>query len=83
MPTRRFLMSTALALALVPQATSDPMFSYSKFVVFGDGLSDQGRWGPLTDFRYPPSPPFAGGRWTGGPTWIEHLSALSGVPLAA
>ncbi len=59
------------------------MPSYSKFVVFGDGLSDQGRWGPLTGFLYPPSPPFAEGRWTGGPTWVEHLSRLSGVPLAA
>lgn len=83
MLTRRFLLSTVLALALVHPAKADPMLNYSKFVVFGDGLSDQGRWGALTDFRYPPSPPFAGGRWTGGPTWIEHLSALSGVPLAA
>ena len=59
------------------------MLPYSKLVVFGDGLSDQGRWGPLTGYRYPPSPPFAGGRWTGGPTWVEHLATLSGVSLAA
>jgi phospholipase/lecithinase/hemolysin len=39
---------------------------YSRFVVFGDGLSDRVRWGPLTGFRYPPSLPFAEGRWTGG-----------------
>lgn len=81
MISRRFLLSNALALALVPRSKADPMLPYSRFVVFGDGLSDQGRWGPLTGFRYPPSPPFAEGRWTGGPTWIEHLSALSGVPL--
>ncbi|MFN4203378.1 MAG: SGNH/GDSL hydrolase family protein [Tabrizicola sp.] len=83
MISRRFLLSTVLALALVPKAKADPMLPYSRLVVFGDGLSDQGRWGPLTGYRYPPSPPFAAGRWTGGPTWVEHLATLSGVPLEA
>jgi len=55
----------------------------SKIVVFGDGLSDQGRLGKLTANRYPPSPPFADGRWTNGPTWVEVLSQKSGIPLAA
>jgi hypothetical protein len=56
---------------------------YSKLVVLGDGLSDQGRFGTLTQRRYPPSPPFFGGRWTNGPTWVERLARLSRVPLAA
>jgi phospholipase/lecithinase/hemolysin len=51
-------------------------------VVFGDGLSDQGRFYALTDGRYPPSPPFLRGRWTNGPTWVEHLGRLAGLPLA-
>jgi phospholipase/lecithinase/hemolysin len=72
-----------MAAPFVTRAKAEAMLPYSRFVVFGDGLSDQGRWGPLTDLRYPPSPPFAEGRWTGGPTWVEHLSRLSGVPLAA
>lgn len=55
---------------------------YSKLVVFGDGLSDQGIFGRLTANRYPPSPPFENGRWTNGPTWVEHLSRISGWPLA-
>lgn len=56
---------------------------YSKLVVFGDGLSDQGRFFALTDGRYPPSPPFLRGRWTNGPTWVERLARLAGLPLSA
>jgi len=59
------------------------MHHYSKIVAFGDGLSDQGQLGLLTGNKYLPSPPFAAGRWTNGPTWVEHLSRLSGIPLAA
>jgi hypothetical protein len=55
---------------------------FSKLVVFGDGLSDQGRFYALTDGRYPPSPPFLRGRWTNGPTWVEHLGRRAGLPLA-
>ena len=29
--------------------------------VFGDGLSDMGHWGVLTENRYPPSPPLTTG----------------------
>jgi phospholipase/lecithinase/hemolysin len=54
---------------------------YSKLVVLGDGLSDQGLWGRLTQNRYPPSPPFYGGRWTDGPTWVEVMAARLALPL--
>jgi phospholipase/lecithinase/hemolysin len=56
---------------------------YTKLIVFGDGLSDQGRFGPLTQYRYPPSPPFFEGRWTNGPTWVELLATEVGIPLHA
>lgn len=51
---------------------------YSKLVVFGDGLSDQGRFGPLTNYRYPPSPPFLQGRWTNRLTWVEPQHCSNG-----
>jgi phospholipase/lecithinase/hemolysin len=56
---------------------------FTKLVVFGDGLSDQGRFGKLTDNRYPPSPPFYEGRWTNGPTWVEIMAQQTGIPLRA
>jgi phospholipase/lecithinase/hemolysin len=59
------------------------MSVFSKLVVFGDGLSDQGRFGKLTQNRYSPSPPFADGRWTNGLTWIEVLSQRLNIPLDA
>lgn len=27
----------------------------NKIIVFGDGLSDMGRWGKLTNYKYPPA----------------------------
>jgi phospholipase/lecithinase/hemolysin len=59
------------------------MAACSRLVVFGDGLSDQGRSGGLTGNRCPPSPPLADGRWTDGPTWVEVLAERSGIPLAS
>lgn len=52
----------------------DEKFTPSSIVVFGDGLSDAGRWGKLTSGAYPPSPPFYEGRWTNGPVWIEIVA---------
>lgn len=57
--------------------------SFTKLVVFGDGLSDQGRFGELTGNRYPPSPPFYEGRWTNGLTWVEVMAQQTGIPLHA
>lgn len=54
---------------------------YNKLVVLGDGLSDQVLWGQLTQNRYPPSPPFYGGRWTNGPTWVEVMATRLALPL--
>lgn len=56
---------------------------FSNIIVFGDGLSDMGKFGELTNFQYPPSPPFYQGRWTNGPTWIEMLAEKINVPLTA
>lgn len=71
------------AAAAAPAASTHAKApSYSRIVVFGDGLSDAGHFGRLTTNRYPPSPPFHEGRWTNGPTWVEHLARLSGWPLA-
>ncbi|MFN7149299.1 MAG: hypothetical protein ACK4V6_07440, partial [Microthrixaceae bacterium] len=53
----------------------------TRLLVLGDGLSDSGRFGELTDNAYPPSPPFHNGRWTNGPTWVETLATLLGWTL--
>jgi phospholipase/lecithinase/hemolysin len=53
----------------------------TRLVVLGDGLSDQGRFGEPTNHAYPPSPPFNGGRWTNGATWVETLARHLGWSL--
>lgn len=46
-----------------------------KIIVFGDGLSDMGRWGQLTNFKYPPvDAGFYESRWTNGKVWVEHFA---------
>lgn len=86
------LAFTALTAFLAPTASAADVDKYpgpggtpvySRLIVFGDGLSDQGVFGRLTGNRYPPSPPFFEGRWTNGPTWVEHLARKGGWPLAA
>jgi outer membrane lipase/esterase len=55
--------------------------NFSKIIAFGDGLSDHGRFAPLTMKRYPLSPPFLEGRFTNGPTWVELLAQKQGTAL--
>jgi len=53
---------------------------FSRIVVFGDSLSDTGNFYHLTGGLEPP-PPYAGGRFSNGPLWIEYLAAALGMQL--
>ncbi len=55
---------------------------FSGIVVFGDGLSDMGRYGTLTNNHYPPSAPFYDGRWTNGKVWVEHVAQAFNLSLS-
>ena len=53
---------------------------FNSIVAFGDGLTDMGQWGELTNYKYPPaSIGFLGSRWTNGPVWVEHVAKELGV----
>ncbi|KAJ3147113.1 hypothetical protein HDU86_008109 [Geranomyces michiganensis] len=52
------------------------------FVVFGDSLSDNGNFYAFTNRSYPPSPPYYGGRFSNGPTWIELVAEKYGAAMA-
>ena len=55
---------------------------FTSIAVFGDGLSDMGQWGKLTEFKYPPaSVGFYESRWTNGKTWIEYFADSLGLEL--
>lgn len=51
----------------------------SKFVVFGDSLSDQGNVAAFTG--YIKSPPYWGGRISNGPVWVEWTGAGFGITM--
>lgn len=60
--------------------------SYTKFVVFGDSLSDVGNayiYTGMVGSPQPPSPPYYEGRASNGPLWVEDLANKMGVPSAA
>ena len=75
---RRILSVTAAiaALMLQPFTARAELLTISDMFVFGDSLSDGGNSGLLTQAAagvvFPPSP-YAGGRYTNGPTAVERL----------
>ena len=73
----RVLLLTALsALAFQPLVVRAELLEISDMFVFGDSLSDGGNSGLITQaaagVTFPPSP-YAGGRYSNGPTTVEHL----------
>ena len=57
--------------------------SINSIVVFGDGLSDIGKWGSLTDYKYPPAEHgFFESRWTNGSVWVEHFAESLKLPIS-
>jgi phospholipase/lecithinase/hemolysin len=54
--TRRTLIGAAIAAPFATRGKAEAVLPCSGFVVFGDGLSDQGRRGPLTDLAKPLAP---------------------------
>lgn len=55
----------------------------ANIVVFGDGLNDMGKWGKLTNFKYPPAEVgFYESRWTNGKVWVEHFAESLNLPIS-
>ncbi|MBS0262384.1 MAG: SGNH/GDSL hydrolase family protein [Planctomycetes bacterium] len=86
MPLIRRLAAACLLVLVVPgigngTAEAGP---FSQLVVFGDSLSDVGNvyiaTGLSTGVPYPPAPPYAPGRFSNGPIWIDDLAASLGMP---
>ena len=78
----RFLRNAAaaaLAVAAVGAiATTASAQSYSRLVVFGDSLSDNGNLYAATGNTQPTSPPYFQGRFSNGPVFTELLGFNAG-----
>ena len=78
----RFLRSAALAALTVAvagtMASAASAQSYSRLVVFGDSLSDNGNLYAATGNTQPTSPPYFQGRFSNGPVFTELLGFNAG-----
>ncbi|WP_172330851.1 SGNH/GDSL hydrolase family protein [Mangrovicoccus sp. HB161399] len=73
------LLACGLALPLsLPLAAASLPPGYDSVVVLGDSLSDTGNLYAATGNAYPP-PPYNGGRFTGGDTYVDILAAAWGL----
>ncbi|HAY71156.1 MAG TPA: hypothetical protein DCX89_04640 [Saprospirales bacterium] len=56
---------------------------FTSMVVFGDGLNDMGKWGKITNYKYPPADAgFYESRWTNGKVWVEHFADALHLPIS-
>lgn len=77
-----FVVFAAMVLTAQNLNESSIPKEINKIIVFGDGLSDMGRWGKLTNFKYPPADAgFYESRWTNGKVWIELLAEELNIKL--
>ncbi|MBN9561266.1 MAG: SGNH/GDSL hydrolase family protein [Alphaproteobacteria bacterium] len=73
---------TALAFgALVATAAPAAASPFNAIYAFGDSLSDIGNVSIASGGAVPKSPPYAPGRFSNGPIWIDDVAARVGVPL--
>lgn len=85
----RFLRNTVIAGILVfgwsSGVSADPGGQpVTGLYVFGDSLSDSaGNLFALSGGFEPPSPPYADGRFSNGPLWVETLAGMLGLPIDA
>jgi phospholipase/lecithinase/hemolysin len=73
-------LSIALGAALLASSLQAvPALAYDTIYSFGDSLSDTGNAFLATGGTIPQSPPYANGRFSNGPIWVEDLSAALGL----
>lgn len=71
--SRRLRLSLLAFAAASVCAGAASAQTYSRAVVFGDSLSDNGNLYNATAKTTPPSPPYFQGRYSNGPVWVELL----------
>lgn len=75
---RRFA-GAAFVSALAPAALA-AQGPFSSLTFFGDSYSDTGNAYLLTAGMEPPSPPYAPGRFSNGPIWVDYFAQALGRP---
>ncbi len=78
MKTIRHVFGALLIVCVL--STSAYATSFTRIVVLGDSLSDNGNL--YAAIHYPPSPPYASGRFSNGPVAVEYLQQRLAIPLS-
>ena len=75
-PLRRGATAACFALLLASGPAHAIGLLFSDIFTFGDSLSETGNYNAFGAFPFdvPTSPPYAPGRWSNGPVWVEHLA---------
>ena len=86
---KRYVVRTCAGVVLASVLASQPVMAQTRLIFFGDSLTDSGNLYETTRALnahnpqvpvLPPSPPYAQGRFSNGPTYAETLPDLLGVP---
>jgi outer membrane lipase/esterase len=73
--------AAALLLAAALPGVAAQAQTYSGLYSFGGSMSDQGNLWVASLGKTPPSPPYASGRFSNGPVWVEDIAASLGLPV--
>lgn len=77
---RRCLAAAAVFLAVVVWAgPARDHAPFSKLVVFGDSISDNGNLFAVTQGAIPPAPYYVNGHFSNGQVWVEYLADQLGL----
>jgi len=79
-PAHRHVFVFLAVLLLASAAKAVPAFS--NLFAFGDSLTDTGNLVAFAPSTCPPSPPYAGCKFSNGPLWIEGLAASLGLSVS-
>lgn len=74
-----FRMCASFGAALLLMAGSAHAASFTAIYAFGDSLSDAGNVYAATGHAEPISPPYASGRFSNGPLWVQDLALGLGL----
>ncbi len=72
-------LTLVLAVSMPAQAA---MAAYSDIFVFGDSLSETGNYEAAGAGALAYPPPYASGRFSNGPVWVEHLAGSLGLAVS-
>ncbi len=77
--SKSLFVAATLGVAILPYAAPAQAAGYTALYAFGDSLSDTGNAWLGSGQKTPLSPPYAAGRFSNGPVWVEDVARSLGL----